>query len=136
MYTCWKTPISTLLTVVLSSNATPGIEALEPIPTMLVATDDPSGYPDPICSKCKIIVVEDEGSASSTASVAIVYPPGAPEFAGSIGVTVWLESAERRTVWLDDVSLEPGDDVELVASAEADWSWRQVRFVWLRFVPQ
>ena len=135
MYTCWKTS-STLLMAMLASPATTAIEAPDPIPTMLVATDDPTGYPDPICSKCKIVVVEDEGSASSAASVAIVHPMDAPEFAGDIEVTVWLESEQRRTVWLDDVSLEPGDDVELVAPAGADWSWWQVRFVWLRFVPE
>jgi len=136
MHACWKTSLSTLLMAVPPSMATTVLETFEPIPIMLVATDDPTGYPDPICSKCKIVVTEDEGSASSTASVAITYPADAPEFVGSIGVTVWLESEHPRMLWLDDVSLAPGDDVELVAPAGSDWSWRQARFVWLRFLPE
>jgi hypothetical protein len=136
MTTYWKTSLSTLLMAALSSTATTAIEAPEPIPIMLVGTDDTTAYPDPICSKCRIVLTEDSDSASSTASVAITYPTDAPGFAGDIGVTVWLESEQRSTLWLDDVSLEPGDDVELVARAGSDWSWHEVRFVWLRFVPE
>lgn len=109
-------------------------ELIEPISTMLVATDDPTGYPDPICSKCTIIVVEDEDSAGTEASVRIAYPADAPSFAGEISVTLLLSSGERRTLWLSAVKLAPGSEVELVAEAEADWSWDQVRFVWLRFL--
>ncbi len=108
----------------------------EPLPAMLVATDDPTGYPDPICSKCTIIVVEDDESAGMEANVRIAYPADAPSFAGEIGVTLLLASGERRTLWLSSVSLEPGAEVELVAGAESDWSWDQVRFVWLRFLAQ
>lgn len=110
------------------------ITTLEPISSMLVATDDPTGYPDPICSKCTIIVVEDEESAGMEASVRVTYPVDAPSFDGEISVTLLLSSGERRTLWLSAVKLAPGSEVELVAEAEADWSWDQVRFVWLRFL--
>jgi hypothetical protein len=111
-------------------------ESLEPIPTMLLASDEPTGYPDPICSKCTIIVIEDEEAAGTRAGVLVSYPDDAPSFDGEIAVTLLLASGERRTLWLTNVSLEPGAEVELVADADADWSWDQVRFVWLRFVAQ
>jgi hypothetical protein len=133
----WRTSLLALLIATISSTAAAAaVEPIEPIPTMLVATSDPTEYPDPICSKCTIIVIEDEDSAESRADVRVAYPLGAPSFVGEIAVTVWLENNERRTVWLTDVSLEPGDEVELVADAEEDWSWDQVRFVWLRFVSE
>lgn len=105
------------------------------IPTMLVATDDPTRYPDPICSKCTIIVVEDEDSAGTEASVHITYPVDAPSFVGEINVKVLLSTGETRTLWLSAVKLAPGSEVELVAESD-DWSWDQVRFVWLRFVAE
>lgn len=113
-------------------------DSLEPIPTMLVASDDPTGYPDPICSKCTIIVIadEDEAAAPTRAGVLVSYPADAPSFDGEIAVTLLLASGERRTLWLTDVRLDPGAEVELVAEADADWSWDQVRFVWLRFIAQ
>lgn len=107
----------------------------EPIPTMLVAVDDPTHYPDPICSKCTIIVVEDEESAGTEASVRITYPVDAPSFAGEINVKLLLSTGETRTLWLSAVKLAPGSEVELVADSD-DWSWDQVRFVWLRFVAE
>lgn len=109
--------------------------ALEPIPTMLVATDDPTGYPDPICSKCTIIVVEDEESAGAEAGVHITYPVDAPSFEGEINVKLLLSTGETRTLWLSAVKLAPGSELELVAESD-DWSWDQVRFVWLRFVAE
>jgi hypothetical protein len=118
-----------------AAHATTATEpTLEPIPVMLVATDDPTGYPDPICSKCKIIVIEDEASAGTEAGVRIAYPTDAPSFAGDLSVTVLLASGERRTLWLSHVRLDPSAEVELVAEAGDDWSWDEVRFVWLRFV--
>jgi hypothetical protein len=128
------TAILALLLAVAPTTATATTISLEPIPTMLVATDDPAGYPDPICSKCKIIVVEDEDSAGERADVLVAYPSDGPDFTGSIGLTVWLDTDEPRTLWLSNVSLTPGAEVELVAEANADWSWDEVRFVWLKFV--
>jgi hypothetical protein len=125
-----------LLIAAASSTATASVESIEPIPTMLVAADDPTEYPDPICSKCKIIVLEDESSAGARGYLRVAYPADAPSFVGEIHVTVWLESDERRTLWISDVELEPGDEQELVVDAESDWSWDEVRFVWLRFVPE
>jgi hypothetical protein len=132
----WKTSLLALLVITTSTTAAAAVDLDDPIPTMLLATDDPTGYPDPICSKCTIIVIEDEGSAGARADVRVTYPADAPGFAGELGVTVWLESEERRTLWLSGVSLAPGDEVNLTADAEMDWSWDQVRFVWLRFVPE
>jgi ABC-type amino acid transport substrate-binding protein len=137
----WK-PLALAVLAALSIASLPAAaqatttQSLEPIPTMLVADDDPTDYPDPICSKCTIIVIEDEDSASTRAGVLVGYPADAPRFIGEIAVTVLLASGERRSLWLSDVSLEPGAEVELVAEAEADWSWEEVRFVWLRFLAQ
>lgn len=126
--------LAALLTASIPTAAKATTDTLQPISSMLVATDDPTGYPDPICSKCTIIVVEDEESASTEANVRITYPVDAPSFAGEISVTLLLTSGERRTLWLSAVKLAPGSEVELVAEADADWSWDQVRFVWLRFL--
>jgi hypothetical protein len=125
--------LAALLTASIPT-AAKATDTLQPISSMLVATDDPTGYPDPICSKCTIIVVEDEESAGTDASVRITYPVDAPRFDGEISVTLLLSSGERRTLWLSAVQLAPGSEVELVAEAEADWSWNEVRFVWLRFL--
>jgi hypothetical protein len=132
---CWSALLALLITTA-SPTAAAAIASVEPIPTMLVATDEPSRYPDPICSKCKIIVVEDESSAGTTADVRITYPGDAPRFVGELDVTVLLRNGERRTLWLSPISLAPNSEVELVAEADSDWSWNQVRFVWLRFVPE
>lgn len=126
--------LAALLTASIPTAAKATTDTLQPISSMLVATDDPTGYPDPICSKCTIIVVEDEESAGIEASVRITYPVDAPRFDGEISVTLLLTSGERRTLWLSAVKLAPGSEVELVAEADADWSWDQVRFVWLRFL--
>jgi hypothetical protein len=137
MTTYWKTlalaALMTLSTRPATAAATSGGTASIPIPTMLVATDEPIGYPDPICSKCKIIVVEEEGSARRRAELRIEYPTDAPSFEGDVGVTVALANGTRRTVWLSNVSLAPGAAVELVVEAEPDWAWDRARFVWLRF---
>lgn len=106
------------------------------IPTMLIGTVEPTHYPDPICSKCSILVSEDDTSAGSRADIRVGYPLDAPAFYGDIEVTVGLEDGERRVLWLSEVSLDPGDERELVAEAAADWSWSQSDFVWLRFVPR
>jgi hypothetical protein len=137
----WRLALLALCFTTLSSTTAAATEPVErepiaAIPTMLVATDDPTGYPDPICSKCTIIVIEDEGSAGTEAELRLTIPADTQGFSGAIAVTVWLDSEERRTVWLEDVSLAPGDDLELVAEAEPDWSWDRVRFVWLRFVAE
>lgn len=126
--------LAALLTASIPTAAKATATRLEPISSMLVATDDPNGYPDPICSKCTIIVVEDEESAGTEASVRITYPVDAPRFDGEISVTLLLTNGERRTLWLSAVKLAPGSEVELVAEADADWSWEEVRFVWLRFL--
>lgn len=105
----------------------------EPIPTMLVGDGNSTEYPDPICSKCTIIVVEDEDSAGTQAIVRIGYPMDAPRFEGGITMTVLLFTGERHTLWMPNVTLAPGDDLEQWAEAGADWSWEEVRFVWLRF---
>jgi hypothetical protein len=135
MHEHWKTTLSSLLIAVTSSTITPGDETLEPVPALLVGTVEPIEFPDPICSKCTIIVIEDEASESSTASIAITYPADAPAFSGSLEVMVLLEDEQRRTLWLDDVSLEPSEAVALVADSGPDWTWREVCFVWLRFLP-
>lgn len=122
-----------LLSLSLSSVAH-ATDEQESIPTLLVGDGGSTEYPDPICSKCTIIVVEDEGSGGTQAIVRVGYPLDAPSFEGGIAVTVLLTTGERRTLWLSDVSLAPGDDLELVAEAGSSWSWGQVRFVWLRFV--
>ncbi|MCX4240446.1 hypothetical protein [Paraliomyxa miuraensis] len=135
-----KTPHCSLLTLAaLFFTAAPSVAqasvdgTLEPVPTMLIATPDPTGYPDPICSKCSIIVIEEEGSAGSRANVWIDVPGDAPLFVGDLGVTVLLDGDERRTVELSGVTLAPGGEVELTVDAESDWSWGEVEFVWLRF---
>ena len=137
MTTSWKTlalaALMTLSTCPGTAKATGDIEVSKSIPTMLVAMDEPTGYPDPICSKCKIVVVEEEGSAQQRAELRIEYPTDAPSFEGDVGVTVSLASGSRRTVWISNVRLAPGAAVELVAEAEPDWAWDRVRFVWLRF---
>ena len=128
--------LAALLSASIPTAALATTSTREPIPTMLVAADDPTGYPDPICSKCTIIVLDDEEAAGTRAGVLVSYPADAPTFDGEIAVTLLLESGERRTLWLTAVRLEPGAEVELVAEAETDWSWDDVRFVWLRFIAQ
>jgi len=124
-----------LMTTVLPSTAA-ATEPVRPISTMLVGKGDSSEYPDPICSKCTIIVVEDETTAGERADLRITYPTDVAAFEGEIEVIVLLESGSRRKLWLSNVRLAPGDELELVAEAEADWSWDEARFVWLRFVPE
>lgn len=136
MHRYWRTTLAALCVAVLPWTATAATETIEPIPTMLVATDDPIDYPDPICSKCKIIVIEDEGASTSRADILVSYPTDTPGFEGRVEVTVALEGNELRTVVLDGVTLEPGDEEQLVADAGLGWSWDRVGFVWLRFVPE
>lgn len=106
------------------------------IPTVLIGTIEPTHYPDPICSKCSILVSEDEQSGGSRADIRIGYPVDAPSFFGDIEVTVGLREGGRRVLWLSELTFDPGDERELVAEAAADWSWEQTEFVWLRFVPR
>lgn len=106
------------------------------IPILLVLLGATPEYPDPVCSKCSIILREDASAPPEEpgAILEIEYPEDEPAFAGTIELTVWLKNDQTPDLSLTDVTLAPGAEAKLAIDASLDWD--EARFAWLRFVPE
>lgn len=110
----------------------------EDIPTHLAMPSDLEEYPDPICLGCKIITRRPtSGGAEAPGLLSVAYDDDEhPTFVGDVVLTVLLRQAhERRVIVLDDVSFAHGQTAQLLVDPGEDWSWGDVRAVWVELVP-
>lgn len=108
--------------------------AAEEIPTQIAGAGEPSEYPDPICTTCKIKTVRSSRASSHEAFVTLVYLDTTP-FAGELMVTVWLADGTDDVVVVPDVALAYGDERWIELAACEGWGWDEVRAVEVAFLP-
>lgn len=109
------------------------MEDPEPLPFMVVAAPL-AEYPDPMCSKCILVMEKKQQSGGAQADLLIAYPNDENSFEGDIEVSVLLTNGAYKTVWVNDVKLDPSDEAQFTVNAGSTWSWDNARFVWLRFI--
>lgn len=121
----WKVRLATML---LSLGCVGAVQAaeLEPVPVILVDPVDPAATPVPICGVCTIVTKTKE---SSTTTITLTH---VRDFEGDVELVVWLDSDERFTVWIPDVSIAGGEAVEVEVEAGEGWSWDEVQFAWTK----
>lgn len=131
--------VGSLVAVPPTATAQQASPVLEAIPTHLAMPSDPEEYPDPICLGCKIITRRPTSGGGSTAPglLRVAYVDDErPTFVGDVVLTVFLlETHERRVTALFDVSLADGLTTELLVPSGEDWTWGDVKAVWVELVP-
>jgi hypothetical protein len=65
--------------------------------------EDPTDYPDPICSKCTIIVLDGEGAEAFLEQLGMTYLPEDPDYEGDLEVTLMEDDEDPDRVWIIDV---------------------------------
>lgn len=95
--------LSALLMAMLPWTSATAAIATADDPTTLVDDDDPTDYPDPICSKCKIIVIDDDDAEAFLIDFGITYVPEDPEYDGDLEVTLLEDDEDPERAWVIDV---------------------------------
>ena len=128
-----------LVAVTPTATAQQAPPVFEAIPTHLAMPSDPEEYPDPICLGCKIITRRPAsgGGTDAPGLLRVAYVDDErPTFVGDVVLTVFLlETHERRVTALFDVSLTDGETSELLVPPGEDWTWGDVKAVWVELVP-
>lgn len=109
---------------------------LEDVPTRLVVPTEPAEYPDPVCLGCKIATERpsaDSGGDDTNAVLTVTYEDQAtPTFVGDIVLTVFLADLDEfRVVPIDNVLLTDGQTAQFVVTADLDWTWADVEWVFV-----
>lgn len=110
---------------------------VEPLPTVLVGPPKSSEYPQPLCSKCKLLSErESTASGPSQGVVSLRYEDEHfPSFDGDIEVTVLLSDDTRYVETILDVSLDYGDQQTWILPDRAEFDWDDVELIWVELVP-
>lgn len=111
--------------------------AVEPLPTVLVGPPKSSEYPQPLCSKCKLLTGrESTASGPSQGAVSLRYEDEHfPSFEGDIEVTVLLPDDTRHVETIFDVELEYGEEMTWILPDRAEFEWDDVELLWVELVP-
>ena len=110
---------------------------VEPIPTVVVGPPKSSEYPQPICSKCKLVASRETNSSNQTRGLlSIAYEDEVYEdFEGSIKLTVLLSNDTQYVEMIYDVELSDEEEVTWILSDPPQLSWFDVEIVWVELVP-
>jgi hypothetical protein len=103
MYKIYELSLCVLLAIARSSTATAAIDPIDHVPTDLADPDEPTDYPDPICSKCTIIVISEDDAESFLELFGIAHVPSDPELEGDLAVTVELDDEDPHVFRIVDV---------------------------------
>lgn len=110
---------------------------VEHLPTTVVGPPRSSEYPQPICSKCK--VVADRESTPNGDSWGILsltyYDEVYSTFQGSIRVTALRYDETVYTLTILDVDLEEDEDMAWTLASGSGLSWLDVEHVWVEMLP-
>lgn len=106
------------------------------IPTKLVAPVDPLGFPDPICSRCKLgsRLLPAQGGQAEQATISILYV-GEVDLVGEVRIWVHLGDGQRRLAAVTSVALVDQDLWARDVPAGFDWCWKDVVSVWIEVDP-
>lgn len=102
------------------------------IPTKLVAPVDPLGFPDPICSRCKLGSRRQSasGGQAERATISIFYV-GEVDLVGDVRIWVHLGDGQRRLAAVTSVALVDQELWTRDVPAGFDWRWQDVVSVWI-----
>lgn len=106
------------------------------IPTKLVAPVDPLGFPDPICSRCKLgsRLQSASGGQAAQATISIDYV-GEVDLVGDVRIWVHLRDGQRRLAAVTSVALVDQELWTRDVPAGFDWCWQDVVSVWIEVEP-
>jgi hypothetical protein len=140
-----KLPIYvTILACFFSLFATPGqadantLELeLDHVPTVVVGPGKTSEYPQPLCSKCKLLAErETTATGESQGLLSLRYEDEVfPRFEGDIEVTLLLPDDTRYVETIFDVELDYGEEITWILPDRAEYSWHDVELLWVELVP-
>lgn len=110
---------------------------VEHLPTVIVGPPKSSEYPQPICSKCKKVVVDRETeNGDSWGRLSLEYYDEVySTFEGSIQVTVLRYDETVYTFTIPEVDLEEEEEAEWTLPSGTELSWLDVEHVWIQMVP-
>jgi hypothetical protein len=105
------------------------------IPTEVVGPPRTSEYPDPICSKCTIIVVEDDTASGEVRGLlSLTYHEDIYlNFDGYIELTLLADGTEYTEI-IPDVELSYGEHATWSLPSRARYSWQDVELVQVELV--
>lgn len=111
---------------------------MEPIPTVVVGPPRSSEYPQPLCSKCKVVAKRETTATGQTQGLLwLEYEDEAyqEDFEGDIEVTVLLSNDTQYVEMILDVNLSEGEVYTWDLPDPAQLSWLEVEIVWVELVP-
>jgi hypothetical protein len=131
---------ATILACSLALLGVPGIAnatTLEPISTTVVGPPKHIEYPQPICSKCRVVAQVETNDDDQTRGLLLIgYEDEVyVDFEGSIEVTVLLSNDTRYVEIIQDVTLDENEEMTWVLPDPAQLSWLEVEHVWVEMVP-
>lgn len=109
----------------------------EYLPTVVVGQPIGIEYPQPICSRCRLVAERETTAIGDTQGLlSLTYWDDAyPVFEGRIELTVLLYDQTKHTETILDVVLGPGEHVTWTLPPRATFSWNDVEHVWVEMVP-
>jgi len=132
--TQWIAPLTMAMAMAMMA-ASPALAAEpvsdEPIPAVLVDPEQPAQTPAPTCTICALVAKK----TASDGSHATVTLTNEADFEGDVELVVWLDSEQRASIWIPDITIVAGEAVEVEVEVEAidGWDWDDAQFAWVRF---
>lgn len=113
------------------------VRQAELLPTVVVGPPKSTEYPEPICSKCQVVIERSTSADGEDAAMLLLtYDDDQfPSLLGDIELTLLMFDDARKTLHLFDVSLACGEDLVVQLAADVGWSWTEVAYVWIRVQP-
>jgi hypothetical protein len=107
------------------------------LPTVLVGPPKTIEYPQPLCSKCKLLAErETTVSGQSQGVLYLRYEDEVfPSFEGSIEVTVLLSDDTQHVETIFDVELAYGEENTWTLPDRAEFSWHDAELLGVELVP-
>lgn len=108
------------------------------VPVVLTGEPKAAGYIQPVCSKCKRLVVERHTTSTgrTQGTLELTYSDEVHGiFDGTIVLTLLTSDDAEQVVTIHDVQLVEGQVARWVIEAGSQWSWAEVDMVWLELLP-
>lgn len=106
------------------------------LPTIVVGPPKSTEYPEPICSKCRVIVETNDETNEDSATLSLRYDDDlVVSLDGNIDLTLLLLDDTRPTVQISNVPLTQGTEFIYEIASEPGWSWSDVAYIWVRVTP-
>ncbi len=107
----------------------------DPIPVAVVGPPRAVEYPQPICPRCPI-TTKREMNAEGAGKVDLVYRDDVvPVFHGDVEFTLLLADGTEHTIIVTEVTLEQEEAIAWTVNLSPQWTWLEVDYIWVEFVP-